>query len=209
MQRRTTTPTSSRPSPCPTDEPLATIALTAGSSNRWDLRSTSRLGLKALERREPARKVGLPERRIDISDLFASVGARRHMPERRREAPCWWHAPAGACRASGLVLPAKPALPTWVASNETGRRGFSVCLYSFLLEGEEATRHYTAIASLAHVRRHANFDVEDATEVPRLRHSIVHKLSRIVNLLNCSFHLWDEGVSLHGLPLLSENLTTL
>ena len=149
------------------------------------------------------------KRRIDISGPFASVGSRRHMPERRREAPCWWHAPAGACRASGLVLPAKPALPTWVASNETGRRGFSVCLYSFLLEGEEATRHYTAIASLAHIRRHANFDVADATEVPRLRHSIVHKLSRIVNLLNCSFHLWDEGVSLHGLPLLSENLTTL
>ena len=120
--------------------------LTVGSPNRWHLRPTSRLGLKALERREPARKVGLPERRIDISGPFASVGSRRHMPERRREAPCWWHAPAGACRASGLVLPAKPALPTWVASNETGRRGFSVCLYSFLLAGEEATRPYTAIA---------------------------------------------------------------
>ena len=133
MQRRTTTPRPSRPSPCPTDEPLATIALTAGSPNRWHLRPTSRLGLKALERRESVRKVGLPERRIDISGPFASVGSRRHMPERRREAPCWWHAPAGACRASGLVLPAKPALPTWVASNETGRRGFSVCLYFFFL----------------------------------------------------------------------------
>ena len=76
------------------------------------------------------------------------------MPERRREAPCWWHAPAGACRASGLVLPAKPALPTWVASNETGRRGFSVCLYSFLLAGEEATRHYTAIAMILKSRAH-------------------------------------------------------
>ena len=29
----------------------------------------------------------------------------------------------------------------------------------------------------------------------------VYSTLRIVNLLNCSFHLWDEGVSLHGLPL--------
>ena len=32
-----------------------------------------------------------------------------------------------------FVLPAKPALPTWVASNETGRRGFSVCLFFLFL----------------------------------------------------------------------------
>ncbi len=38
MQRRATTPTPSRPSPCPTDEPLATIALTAGFPNRWHLK---------------------------------------------------------------------------------------------------------------------------------------------------------------------------
>ena len=77
-----------------------------------------------------------------------------------REIPCWWHAP-GACRISGLVLPAcrQHSLHGWplVCAFRRGReeRQFlSALCFSFFSGGEEAARQHTAITVTLRSRAH-------------------------------------------------------
>ena len=80
MQRRATTPTASRPSPCPTDEPLATIALTAGFPNRWYLKDQE-APRETKTRGEKVTKTSKRETRTRCSpNVMASENVRENVP---------------------------------------------------------------------------------------------------------------------------------
>ena len=97
---------------------------------------------------------------------------RRNRPARRtvapwaasegcgREIPCWWYAP-GACRISGLALPAcrQHSLHGWplVCAFRRGReeRHFCLlCVFFLLSWREEAVRRHAAIAMILKSRAH-------------------------------------------------------
>ena len=80
MQRRATAPTPSRPSPCPTDEPLATIALTAGFPNRWHLKDQE-APRETKTRGEKVTKTSKRETRTRCSpNVMASENVRENVP---------------------------------------------------------------------------------------------------------------------------------
>ena len=137
---------------------LAPASLTL-SSPRTDAGMAMKMTMGA--KRETKRKTGGggetprwsgPARRT-VAPWTASEGCGRDIP-------CWWHAP-GACRISGLVLPAcrQHSLHGWplVCAFRRGReeRQFlSALCFSFFSGGEEAARQYTAITMI--LKSHAH-----------------------------------------------------